>query len=82
MNENTVMESGVENEVTTDAATPKVNATAGNLVGTIVGSALVGVAYSVAVFGTLSLLTWGSNKIEELKEKKKAEKANSETKEQ
>ena len=82
MNENTVMESGVENEVTTDAATPKANATAGNLVGTIVGSALVGVAYSAAVFGTLSLLTWGSNKIEEFKEKKKAEKANSETQEQ
>ena len=82
MNENTVMESGVENEVTTDAATPKVNATAGNRVGTIVGTALVGVAYSVAVFGTLSLLTWGSNKIEEFKEKKKAEKANSETQEQ
>ena len=68
MNENTVMESGVENEVATDAATPKVNATAGNLVGTIVGTALVGVAYSVAVFGTLSLLTWGANKIKEFKE--------------
>lgn len=82
MNENTVMESGVENEVTTDAATSKVNGTAGNLVGTIVGSALVGVVYSVAVFGTLSLLTWGSNKIMEFNEKKKAEKANSETQEQ
>ena len=82
MNENTVMESGVKNEVTTDAATPKVNATAGNLVGTIVVTALVGVAYSAAVFGTLSLLTWGSNKIKEFKEKKKAEKANSETQEQ
>ena len=75
MNENTVMKSGVENEVTTDEATPKVNATAGNLVGTIVGTALVGVAYSVAVFGTLSLLTWGSNKIKEFKETKKAEKS-------
>ena len=82
MNENTVMESGVENEVATDAATPKVNATAGNLVGAIVGTALVGVAYSAAVFGTLSLLTWGSNKIKEFKGKKKAEKANSEIKEQ